>query len=301
MAKQTLQTIKNWFVRGAKPTQSQFSDTFDSFWHKDEAISQSNVENLGAILTSMQSDIDAAVKIADPSKFMGVSGIASSASQMWCRIARIKIELPSESDYSSYQSKCTFVGSIDVMSQCTNPYSNRDHYMQAAKLLMKIVWRHPRTEAEVELRLNEAVAIDNTQFKLIEITHDIETRTEVLDLYIRTSYIFDRFFYFYKTNVQYSDILTFTAIEAETPIFENNLPVGTGVTFVPTDGTEDKHVAIEFANKTSVSITHTLNKYPSVTIVDEDGYQILADVQYNSISNIQVTFTEAMSGNIYLN
>ena len=38
MATQTLQTIKSWFVRYAKPTQQQFWDTWDSFWHKSEKI-----------------------------------------------------------------------------------------------------------------------------------------------------------------------------------------------------------------------------------------------------------------------
>ena len=31
-------TIKNWFLTGLKPTQSQFWATWDSFWHKDEKI-----------------------------------------------------------------------------------------------------------------------------------------------------------------------------------------------------------------------------------------------------------------------
>ncbi|RQO66841.1 hypothetical protein DBR40_21550 [Pedobacter sp. KBW01] len=46
MAKQTLNTIKNWFKTGLKPTQQQFWDSWDSFWHKDQVIPSSSVENL---------------------------------------------------------------------------------------------------------------------------------------------------------------------------------------------------------------------------------------------------------------
>ncbi|AUS04475.1 hypothetical protein [Pseudotamlana carrageenivorans] len=41
-----LNTIKNWFKTGLKPTQSQFWATWDSFWHKDETIPQNKIESL---------------------------------------------------------------------------------------------------------------------------------------------------------------------------------------------------------------------------------------------------------------
>ncbi|KIO75938.1 hypothetical protein TH53_17915 [Pedobacter lusitanus] len=46
MAKQTLNIIKNWFRTGLKPSQQQFWDTWDSFWHKDAIIPSGNIENL---------------------------------------------------------------------------------------------------------------------------------------------------------------------------------------------------------------------------------------------------------------
>ncbi|MGY0039175.1 hypothetical protein [Pedobacter sp. NJ-S-72] len=46
MAKQTLNIIKNWFKTGLKPSQQQFWDTWDSFWHKDSIIPAANIENL---------------------------------------------------------------------------------------------------------------------------------------------------------------------------------------------------------------------------------------------------------------
>ena len=46
MAIQTLNTIKNWFKTGLKPTQQQFWDTWDSFRHKFEKIPLKDIENL---------------------------------------------------------------------------------------------------------------------------------------------------------------------------------------------------------------------------------------------------------------
>jgi hypothetical protein len=50
MAKVSLATIKNWFRTGLKPTQAQFWDTWDSFWHKDETIPADKIENLTQLL-----------------------------------------------------------------------------------------------------------------------------------------------------------------------------------------------------------------------------------------------------------
>ena len=40
MAKVSLAQIKNWFRTRLKPTQAQYWDTWDSFWHKDEVLPQ---------------------------------------------------------------------------------------------------------------------------------------------------------------------------------------------------------------------------------------------------------------------
>jgi len=55
MAKQSLTTIKNWFKSTFKPTQTQFWDTWDSFFHKDEKIPSASVEGLDETLTSKAS------------------------------------------------------------------------------------------------------------------------------------------------------------------------------------------------------------------------------------------------------
>lgn len=52
MPLQTLNTIKSWFKTGAKPTQQQFWDTWQSFWHKDEQIPQNSIQDLTRTLNN---------------------------------------------------------------------------------------------------------------------------------------------------------------------------------------------------------------------------------------------------------
>lgn len=63
MAIVSLNTIKNWFKTGLKPTQAQFWDTWDSFRHKSETVPVSEVSGLDALLLgkASQEDLNAAV------------------------------------------------------------------------------------------------------------------------------------------------------------------------------------------------------------------------------------------------
>jgi len=45
-------TLKNWFKTGLKPTQTQFWAWIDSYWHKEEPIPQSAVQNLTTTLNA---------------------------------------------------------------------------------------------------------------------------------------------------------------------------------------------------------------------------------------------------------
>lgn len=48
-------------------------------------------------------------------------------------------------------------------------------------------------------------------------------------------------------------------------------------------------------------ITHNLDKYPSVTIVDSAGSVVMGDITYVSKNNLKVTFSAAFGGTAYLN
>ena len=66
--------------------------------------------------------------------------------------------------------------------------------------------------------------------------------------------------------------------------------------------TGDKHFTYIKSTPDSVwDITHDLDKYPSVTIVDSAGSVVIGDITYTSKSALTVTFSAAFSGKAYLN
>ncbi|MDR0559119.1 MAG: hypothetical protein LBG92_03050 [Prevotellaceae bacterium] len=52
MAIRDRNTLKNWFLRGMKPLANQFADWIDSYWHKNEQIPMTSVEDLASTLNS---------------------------------------------------------------------------------------------------------------------------------------------------------------------------------------------------------------------------------------------------------
>lgn len=48
-------------------------------------------------------------------------------------------------------------------------------------------------------------------------------------------------------------------------------------------------------------INHNLNRYPNVTVIDDEGNEIIGDVKYISTNEITVTFSEECTGKIFLN
>ena len=48
-------------------------------------------------------------------------------------------------------------------------------------------------------------------------------------------------------------------------------------------------------------ISHPLDKFPSVTVVDSGGSVVIGDILYIDNSSIVITFTGAFSGTAYLN
>lgn len=47
-------------------------------------------------------------------------------------------------------------------------------------------------------------------------------------------------------------------------------------------------------------ITHNLNKYPQVTLIDDDGNSFEADIFYGSLNQVTVTFAVPTSGKAVL-
>ena len=66
--------------------------------------------------------------------------------------------------------------------------------------------------------------------------------------------------------------------------------------------TGDKHFVFTKITPDSIwEITHNLDKYPSVTVVDSAGSVVIGDITYTSKSSLTVTFSAAFSGKAYLN
>lgn len=49
------------------------------------------------------------------------------------------------------------------------------------------------------------------------------------------------------------------------------------------------------------NITHSLNKFPSVTVVDDGNNVVVGDIYYLSQNQLTITFTSSVSGKAYLN
>lgn len=49
------------------------------------------------------------------------------------------------------------------------------------------------------------------------------------------------------------------------------------------------------------AITHNMNKFPSVTVVDSAGDEVEGNVNHISVNQLVITFSAAFSGRAYLN
>ena len=96
MAIQTLQTLKSWFVRGAKPTQQQFGDAFDSFVHKSDMIPQSKIEELSNTLEQIQETTESA--IADAIEDVKVNGVSLEKTEKSVNVIVTPSDLAQNSD-----------------------------------------------------------------------------------------------------------------------------------------------------------------------------------------------------------
>ena len=62
----------------------------------------------------------------------------------------------------------------------------------------------------------------------------------------------------------------------------------------------DRYIHTQGSAATTWTVVHTLGGRPSVTVVDSTGTVVIGDVQYNSDTQVTVTFSAAFSGSAYL-
>lgn len=72
-------------------------------------------------------------------------------------------------------------------------------------------------------------------------------------------------------------------------------------TVIPGGGGSDvRYTHTQAVAATTWTITHNLGLFPAVTLVDNSGNQIFADVNYASNNQVVVTFIAAQAGKAYL-
>ena len=77
------------------------------------------------------------------------------------------------------------------------------------------------------------------------------------------------------------------------------LSTATGVAW--TDQTYTHNQSSSGGAATSWTVTHNLNKYPSVTVIDTANSVIIGQIEYNSVNQLTITFKSATNGKAYLN
>lgn len=92
--------------------------------------------------------------------------------------------------------------------------------------------------------------------------------------------------------------------EVTTNIVSKDLSVDvilTGGIVEVTGGGDKNFVFSQQSASDTWTITHTLNKFPAVEVVDSGGTVVIGNITYNSTSEIVITFSASFSGKAYLN
>jgi len=66
-------------------------------------------------------------------------------------------------------------------------------------------------------------------------------------------------------------------------------------------GSDKNFVFTQSSASDTWTINHTLDKFPSVSVVDSGGTAVIGNITYNSTSQITLTFSASFSGKAYLN
>ena len=75
------------------------------------------------------------------------------------------------------------------------------------------------------------------------------------------------------------------------------------MSFSPKGQTDKNYVSpnLNFSAGVAQTITHSLNKFPSVTVVDSGGSHIVGDVQHINENSFTITFTASFQAKVYAN
>lgn len=66
-------------------------------------------------------------------------------------------------------------------------------------------------------------------------------------------------------------------------------------------GTDKNYLHTQTTASDTWVITHNLNKYPSITVIDSTGAEVIGEIQYDSLNQVTITFAGAFKGFATLN
>lgn len=63
----------------------------------------------------------------------------------------------------------------------------------------------------------------------------------------------------------------------------------------------DKHFEYTISGQTDLTVTHNLNKFPSITVIDSANDEVEGDYQYIDNNNVRLIFSAGFSGKAIFN
>mgnify|MGYP003126373397 CR=1 FL=1 len=73
------------------------------------------------------------------------------------------------------------------------------------------------------------------------------------------------------------------------------------LTYGPTGAGDKNYVFTQPTNVNPWVVNHGLNKYPSVSVVNNANITVFGEVEYDSLNQVTITFKDATNGNAYFN
>ncbi|MCR4800172.1 MAG: hypothetical protein K5860_06655 [Bacteroidales bacterium] len=237
-------------------------------------------------------DVDAAM-----SHFVGVSGICTDANKLGARIAQFSF------DGSEDQHNFCLNARIEFMLQQINPYGNQPPggsrtYVQKSGTLdisISIGEIGDDTTTKELVALVGAVNMPTNAIRLVKTV--VPHVSAVYDLYLQTAELGERYFFTFKSNADADPQQRITAI----PVIAEDLVATPYTNIYGTLFSDDKTRLYTVYGANTYTFNHGLGKYPSVSIIDENGNMVLADVHYDDMNTVTINWTELFSGTIVFN
>lgn len=73
-----------------------------------------------------------------------------------------------------------------------------------------------------------------------------------------------------------------------------------GTAWLASEG-EDKNFTTTFSNQAEVLVTHNLNKYPAITVLDSANDVVVGEVEYINLNAIRLAFSSSFTGRVTCN